>query len=198
MSRRRLLVHAALALLLLLLLVGEALYGWRLQQRLQQHAAAVGDGQISPVTLPALATGSRDLSAYAAMVEQPLFHESRKPQRAAAIEINTAMDTQGELDEWQLVGIISLKQQPKVLISHKSKAQKSQQLTVGQSIAGWKIQRIQPDRVLIMRDSQSKTILLRKPRADAAAASPPLAKGGFPTAFPLPPTPTAPKAHDDE
>lgn len=191
-------LHAAIAALLLLVLALEALYGWRLQQRLQLHVTAQGNGEVTPLRLPVLATGQADLSAYTAMVQQPLFHESRKPQAPLPADSSVAIDNSGTLDEWRLVGIITHNQQPKALISHSAKTQKSQQLAVGQVIAGWTIQRILPDRVVLQRDGQSKTVLLRKPRVDATAIAPPLAKGGFPTAFPLPSTPTAPQPHDDE
>ena len=132
------------------------------------------------------------------VIERPLFIEGRKPiVEAVQNSSQPAVDT-GQIDEWPLIGIYTKGKQTMALFRKQNEARKYSKLTEQQMIAGWQLQQIQSDHVVLMQNGQSKKVMLRKPRAQIKSAAPSAPKNKPPVP-PQPATmqPAAPKTNNE-
>ena len=162
-------IQLALCGLLLLALLGEWAYGRMVWDDLQLSLAPPRPSDYQADDLPELEMLELEMEA---VVERPLFIEGRKPI-IEAVE-NQAQPTvdHGQIDEWPLIGIYNKGQQPMALFRKQNEAKKYLKLTEQQMIAGWQLQQIQADRVLLMQNGQTKTVMLRKPRPQLKSTTP--------------------------
>ena len=99
------------------------------------------------------------------MVERPLFYEGRKPPAEPTSDNEQTVEI-SQLDDWQLVGIYNRDKQQMALFSKKNEPKTILKVSASALVSGWSLKEIQSDRVILWQSGQTKTILLRKPRAD--------------------------------
>lgn len=201
MNKMLLNLQLSLCGLLFAVLLGEWAYG---QWSLKELAVALAQPQASDYQvddLPELETLQIDM---ATVVERPLFIEGRKPVVEEVVNTVQPSVDLGQIDEWPLIGIYSKDKRPMALFRKQNEAKKYLKLTEQQTIAGWQLQQIQSDQVILTQNGQSKTVMLRKPRPQIKAATPNTPKNKPPQPAPMQPVaaPTnnepSPETNNDE
>ncbi len=121
--------------------------------------------------LPQLDERDQALESFADLVNRPLFIEGRKPVADAMGEEVVEVDL-GQLEDWQLMGIVSTAETVKALFAQSKGEKKYQPRVKGDDIAGWRVREIKPDKVILEKDGQLNSIKLRKPKPKVAKRPP--------------------------
>lgn len=162
-------------------LLAEAGYHQYADSQLRATLDKPAESDFQAEDLPELSNPTEDLGQYAEITERPLFIEGRRPIVEEAVKEAPAPVEVGQIDDWQLIGVYSRAKQPMALFRNQKEAKKFLKLNQHQTISGWQLQQIDPDRVTLQQGSQQKIVPLRKPRAQMPA------KNG-----PIPPAPPKP------
>ncbi len=189
MNQKLLTVQAVACGVLSLILLAEWSYGQFARNQLQATLEQKKQADYQAENLPELNMPNQSLEQFSAVTERPLFIEGRKP-----IVENPQNETQqnvdnGQIDDWLLIGVYNKgkHKQAMALFRKQNESKKYLKLSAEQMISGWQLQKIEPDRVVLLQGGQQKTVLLRKPRtqikpqvprmkptAPAVPASPPM------------------------
>jgi len=183
MNKILLKIQWTLCALLLAVLLAEWLYGQSALSSLQLLLAPPPASDYQADDLPELELLELEMEA---VVERPLFIEGRKPIVEAVTASSQPTVDHGQIDEWPLIGIYTRDHRPVALFRKQNEAKKYLKLNEQQMIAGWQLQQIQADRVVLMQNGQSKTVMLRKPRPQLKPTTPSNAPRNKP---PVPPQP---------
>jgi len=176
--------------LLGLILIAEYAYGLAAARQLQQSLQFSKDDSPSSSELPAISKLKLTNGDFNELVERPLFIEGRKPVVEATAEATQNADN-GQIDDWELVGIYTKGPKTTVLFAKKNETRKFLKIGLEQLVSGWMLKEIQADRVVLQQAAQMKTVMLRKPRADIKTA-PPAGKPAVPV---KPAKPAIPAPH---
>lgn len=148
--------------------------------------AAPARGAVYPVRL-------EKLDSYAAIAERPLFSPTRRPAEPAP---DTApSQPRKSLARFVLSGVIIVSPEEKIALLRESKSPSAQRLSEGDEIAGWRIDKILPDRVILISGDKTAEIELwsdRQPPPRTPQAPQPRGARPQPGAIKLP-TPVQPK-----
>lgn len=155
--------------LLGLILIAEYAYGLSAARKLQQSLQFSKDDSPLASELPAISTLKPTSGDFNELVERPLFIEGRKPIAEATAETAQNADN-GQIDDWELIGIYTKGQKNTVLFAKKNENRKFLKIGLEQMVSGWMLKEIQADRVVLQQAAQMKTVMLRKPRADIKPA----------------------------
>ena len=155
--------------LLGVILIAEYAYGLSATQNLQQSLQFYKDD--SPLTseLPTISTLKPTNADFNELVERPLFIEGRKPIVETVTETAQNADN-AQIDDWELTGIYTKGKKTTVLFAKKNETRKFLKLGLEQTVSGWLLKEIQPDRVMLQQAGQMRTVMLRKPRAENKTA----------------------------
>lgn len=124
-------------------------------------AVAVPSAALEPLP-PQAAMVIPNKAAVAVIVDRPVFSQTRRPGRAPADGGSaTSMD-------FTLLGVVITEGEPSALV-RPGKGGVIQQLKVGDDVAGWTVEEIAPDRLIIRRDTVEAEVFL-----DYAAPAPPM------------------------
>lgn len=201
MNRKLLKLQLAGCGLLTAILAAEWGYGQFADQQLQTALQSSGQADYQADDLPQLNLPKHNSENFSAVVERPLFIEGRKPI-AEAGPADTAQNAEvGQLEDWLLIGVYNKDKKPMALFGKQNEAKKYQKLAEQQSIAGWQVHQIQPDRVILQQGVQQKTVMLRKPRPQGK--TPPTPKNrpavpAKPAAPAVPPNNIPPENNNDD
>lgn len=122
--------------------------------------------------LPVLELQKQLPESYNSIVERPLFIEGRKPLPETGQEgTEDAADT-SQLDDWELIGLYSTDSKPLALFRKKNEAKEYLRISEQQTISGWQLIEIQPDKAILQLGGQQKSVMLRKPRQQIKPAMP--------------------------
>ena len=157
--------------LLSLMLAAEWSYGELARRRLQQNLQYSKDESDISSELPTIAGLKATAVEYGEMVERPLFIEGRKPIVEVAAESVQNVET-GQIDDWALIGVYIKDKRSMALFAKKNETKKFLKIGGEQTISGWLLKEIQPDRVILQQAGQLKTVLLRKPRPEIKSPAP--------------------------
>ena len=104
-------------------------------------------------------------SAYAEIVERPLFNTDRTPDPATSVAVSGTADAErpGELSEYRLVGIIT-GGGAQLAIMERTGAP-SLKVSPGDQLAGWRVDRIDSSGLIATKDARSIRIGIPKARA---------------------------------
>jgi type II secretory pathway component PulC len=105
---------------------------------------------------PSARLGKRD--AYAAIAQRPLFSPTRRPLDSAPA--TAASQPRKSLAKFVLTGVIIVSAEEKIALIQEAKSPAVQRLSEGQSIAGWRIEKILPDRVTLVSGDETAEIPL--------------------------------------
>lgn len=154
------------AVALSVLVAGEWGYGRYQHRQLQNQLGELQVADIAEERLPVLPEVVNDPEQFRELVERPLFVEGRKPIETVKAQQGEAALDNGQLDEWELIGIYSKDrgQHYRALFVKQNDKHKQETLDLNQSIAGWTLVRIERDQVVVQQNGQSKTLFLYKPR----------------------------------
>lgn len=97
-------------------------------------------------------------NAYAAIAERPLFSPTRRPV-TAPLQAGTSQPRKS-LAKFVLSGIIIVSPEEKIALLREAKSPDTQRLSEGQEIAGWRIEKILPDRVILVSGDETAEIEL--------------------------------------
>lgn len=97
-------------------------------------------------------------SAYAAIAERPLFSPTRRPLESAPS--TAANQPRKSPAKFVLTGVIIVSPEEKIALLREARSPTAQRLSEGQSIAGWRIEKIMPDRVILASGDETAEILL--------------------------------------
>lgn len=147
-------------------------YGQYARDQLQAELDRPVESDFQADSLPELAADTPSLDQYSAIVERPLFIEGRKPIVEQPVKEVVPVEV-GQIDDWQLIGVFTKSKQPTVLFRKQNEAKKYLKLNENQTIAGWLVQKIQPDQVTLQQGAQQKIVPLRKPRVQPPAGGKP-------------------------
>jgi len=152
--------------LIKILLVGCALLGllllleWFWLTRPDQGQARLNKtATLENIQLPQLDFSEQTLDRNQQMVSRPLFIKVRRP-----IEGGAKVD----IDEFLLMGVYQVDDKPMALIKDKTQQGSYLKKTEGETIAGWEIKQILPDRIVVERSGSEKIVALRKPKPKTA------------------------------
>jgi type II secretory pathway component PulC len=182
-------------------LCGLLLVGWLVEwtydrlssDRLQQALAQPQPSDFQAEDLPELEMLELDMDS---VVERPLFIEGRKPIPEVVENPSQPTVDIGQIDDWPLIGIYNKGKQTLALFRKQNEARKYLKVSEQQMIAGWQLQQIQSDRVVLMQNGQSKTVMLRKPRPQLKPTAPNVPKNKPPAPQqPASMQPAAPKTN---
>lgn len=169
MNLQHLKLQAAACGGLLAILAAEWSYGQLSLAELQKYQQPASEQHYTGSELPQIDVHAVDINHYAQMVERPLFNESRKPLVVDAPDEVATEDT-GSLDDWDLIGVYTRNKQPTALFRRKNDLKQFSKITTAQSISGWTLTQILPDKVNLQQAGQQKTVLLIKKRVEARIA----------------------------
>ena len=164
--------------LLGLILLAEYAYGLSAARQLQRSLQFSKDDSPSSSELPSISTLKSTSGTFNELVERPLFIEGRKPVVEAVVEATQNADN-GQIDDWELIGIYTKGNKNTVIFAKKNETRKFLKIGAEQMVSGWLLKEIQLDRVLLQQGAQVKTVMLRKPRAEIKP-SPPVGKPAIP------------------
>ena len=101
------------------------------------------------------------LVSYAAIVERPLFAASRRPSPPAPEEPEEPEPDQAEAHAWSFIlsGVVISNDQRMALLQRLSDGS-TVRLRVGQEIDGWRIEAIEPDRVVLRQGDALEEVKL--------------------------------------
>ena len=176
--------------LLGVILIAEYAYGLVAARQLQQSLQYTKDDSPVSSELPTISTLNSAHGEFNELVERPLFIEGRRPVVEAAPE-PTQNAENGQIDDWELIGIYTKGQKTSVLFSKKNETRKFLKIGLEQLVSGWLLKEIQSDRVVLQQAAQMKVVMLRKPRANVKPA-PAAGKSAIPARPPRPLRPAIP------
>lgn len=125
------------------------------------------------------------LEAFAALLERPLFSNTRRPALFRS-DGGQNLDERQLREAWRLTGIVLHRERQTALFSRRQGDERLE-LEVGMPLENdWRVERIAADHVLLLHDGRSVQLLLREPAE--ASASPVSAPASPPPASPAPPS----------
>ncbi|AGA88930.1 hypothetical protein Thimo_0053 [Thioflavicoccus mobilis 8321] len=111
----------------------------------------------------------QDRSAYAEVIERPLFLPDRRPpEPEASEELAPEAAEATSLEELDLVAVIMTPDTTTAWVKNGSEP-KLIKVQLGEDVAGWMVRDIRPDRLDLESDGVTNTLLLRTFQAEAAA-----------------------------
>ena len=160
---KKLLIHVLLVLNALLLLLFVVEWFWlHRDETVAEPVSRITDAE-NEDSLPVMDLSGQSLDKYLAMVEKPLFIQGRKP--IESVEEELPPETSSDIEQLALMGVYSLEGEYFALIDDKSaQGKKYFKKKKGDRIAGWVINQIESDRIVLLRGGQKKTVMLRKPK----------------------------------
>ena len=190
----KLLVSACISLSVII--AGEWLYASYMQYRLLNSISSAKLEDYKADELPDIDLTKQPEESYADLVARPLFINGRKPVAEPTPETAQVAVVPVNFD-WQLIGIYSTEKNLSALFSRsKSKLAKDnyRKITLDNDLDGWKLTKIDKDRVLLKQGDNEKELLLRKsklkgalpPRTNNTAQVAPAAPVPVPAAIPEP------------
>lgn len=190
MNLKILKLQVSVCVLLSLILVAEWGYSGFAVNRLQKEPVEEKDESNTLSELPKIAALNTTAAQYSDLVERPLFIEGRRPVVEAVADTVKEVEL-GQIDDWSLTGVYNKDKRPIALFTKKNETRKFLKIGVDQTISGWVLKEIQPDRVILQQGAQQKSVLLRKPRANTNTNKPPAPSGkpGLPARAAKPPVP---------
>jgi len=102
------------------------------------------------------------IDSYSQMVNSPLFIKGRMPVAGVAEETEE-LDV-GSIEDLFLVGIYSAEEHMFALFSKKGRDKKYLKKAKGDDVAGWMLEEIQVDKVILERDGNKQSLMLRAPK----------------------------------
>lgn len=145
-----------------LTLITESGLGYYSQQQIQALLNAPSQTEVELETLPVMQMASKSLEAYNAIIERPLFLEGRAPIVQTLTPDAPKTEELGKIDEWSLIGIFNKNNTITALFNKTNEVKKFQKLHQDQTLSGWQIKQILPDRVILEQAGQIKELVLRK------------------------------------
>lgn len=139
--------------------------------------------------LPALDLISQPEASYVDMVSRPLFIEGRKPIADTEEENSPNNVATGEF-EWELTGIYNRQDAKMALFRRKTKKidlPNHMKIAEGESLDGWQLHQVFPDKVKMVQAGSTRELILRKPKP--VKLKRPLPKRPQPPKLPEPPMP---------
>ena len=164
----KLLVSACIGLCVMVAI--EWLYASYMQYRLLTSISSAKLEDYKADELPDIDLTKQPEESYADLVVRPLFIKGRRavaeqpPETAQVAVVPVNFD-------WQLTGIYSTEKNLSALFSRsKSKLAKDnyRKITLDNDLDGWKLTKIDKDRVLLKQGDNEKELLLRKPKLKGA------------------------------
>jgi len=164
---------AGLGLILLIVLFGEWLYGQYDRDRIMQQINRVQqtDFQIDP--LPEYVFFKHPVQYYDEMINRPLFNKKRRPVKTQHNDVadrETQVIQPNRPFDLKLIGSLVVPGQGPVAVFQNPMASKNKdrfkRLQLGENYFDWRIDKILPDKVIVISGKQKKEILLRKKRPD--------------------------------
>ena len=125
------------------------------------------------LSLPQLDFTDQMLTNSQDMLKRPLFIEGRRPIEESQDQELT--ESSGDIDEFLLMGVYQVDDKPVALLKDKQQ-QKYEKKTEGETIAGWRIKQVLPDRIVVERQGKEKTVALRKPKPKTTRIRPGIPK----------------------
>ncbi len=116
------------------------------------------------IQLPQVDFSAQSLEKTQDMLKRPLFIQGRRPFENTQEEV---IESSGDIDEFLLMGVYQVDDKLTALLKDKQQG-RYEKKTEGETIAGWDITRILPDRIVVERPGEEKTVLLRKPKPKTA------------------------------
>lgn len=144
--------------------------------------ALAGEPSGPPLSSPALPHETMPLEAFAALLERPLFSNTRRPALFRSDD-GQSLDERQLRDTWRLSGIVLRAGRQSALFSRRPGGERLE-LEVGMRLEdNWVVERIAEDHVLLLHNQRAVQMLLREPaEAPASPASPPPASPAPPSA----------------
>jgi hypothetical protein len=101
-------------------------------------------------------------SRFASIEARPLFNEGRKPDPAgrASVPKGAPSLAGGELSEYRLVGIVADNVTQRAIVERGGAVSR---VGPGDSLGGWRVEKIDAAGVTVRKDSQSVRIVIRRP-----------------------------------
>ena len=93
-------------------------------------------------------------------VARPLFSRDRKPGVAASATVDVAPTRVASAPNLGLIGVVIVDGEPVALVENRAE-RRTLRLREGDSLAGWRVQRIEPDRVLLRDGDRVVEVKLR-------------------------------------
>jgi hypothetical protein len=112
--------------------------------------------------MPELDLIQKSLDSYDEMITRPLFIEGRKPVEEAEIAEPSVFSDKMDLI---LTGIIAKPEGMIAILQDKQKL--NHQLQLDDAYAGWQVESIDADKVVLARNNERSQLLLRKPPQEA-------------------------------
>lgn len=136
-------------------------YGWHPSEPSVAAGAAVHTPEAPPDALPkATVTEIPDLDHYVVVAERPLFVEDRHPPSADVPAENASPEEPAARPEYDLSAVVMTPAGRTALLS-KPGTQGIERAVEGDTLEGWILEQIRDDRVILERQGEKNTILLR-------------------------------------
>jgi type II secretory pathway component PulC len=124
---------------------------------MQQGIKALPEADLAQWNSP-----KQSAESYAVMAERPLFIEGRRP--VPEEEDETVAEDAAKIDDLELQGVYSVRDQKYALFSQQGKEQKFVKKSEGDEVSGWSLLEILTDRVILEQSGQEQSLMLRKPK----------------------------------
>jgi len=164
----------ALSVLLLLILFIE----WQLaepSENLGIETSTIDEGsQNQSQNLTVINLSGQPLDSYSQMVNSPLFIKGRKPIEDVVEEVEN--QDVSSVEDLFLVGIYSAEERMFALFSEKGRDGKYLKKAEGDDVSGWMLKEIQVDKVILERDGNKQSLMLRAPKPKTKSRRPKRAK----------------------
>lgn len=170
--------------LLILIIIGE---WWYAQHTRTQLLSGVDGEQIKAALdeMPSVNLTGQAEESYVDLVARPLFIKGRKPVEEVAQKQNQINAVAVKFD-WLLIGVYTGENKLQALLVRETKKipkDNYRKITEGSDLDGWKLTKIDKDKVVFTQDGNEKILPLRKPKLKqlpnnaAAPGQPPLTEG---------------------
>ena len=126
-------------------------------------------GAVAPVSMPKaeeVVPGLPPIETLAEVTDRPLFTATRRPPPPDAVQENT-----GNASSFVLLGVVISKGERLAIIRH-GRPPAAARLTEGQTIEGWTLQSIAPDRVVLKNADNEQSLKLRDLKEPPAGPPP--------------------------
>ncbi len=167
------LIRILLALIVFLALILVAEWFWLTEsgqhQRRTQKPLVLDD-----IQLPQLDFAEQTLENHQSMLSRPLFIQGRRPLEDR--QQDETPESSADIDEFSLMGVYQVDDKSIALLKDKQQEGPYLKKTEGETVAGWEIKQILPDRIVVERSGDEKTVDLRKPKPKTARISAKLPK----------------------
>jgi hypothetical protein len=173
-------ILGAVLALLMLVIAAEWVYAKKAQQELLETASAIKPEEYQADELPVIDLTEQTEDTYADLVDRPLFIKGRRHVEEVPPESEQTAPAAAENFDWQLNGVYSGKSGLTALFSRvKTRVPKDnyRRLQVGADLDGWKLNKIENDKVLLKQGDNPKELPLRKIKPKEAKGIPPNAPG---------------------